>query len=182
MAASTIFDWIKVKKDFLKDETVTLETLAQKYGINYSYLRYIAAKEKWREEREKVQQLANNRLTQKLPETIANIKARQARYGKVLQTTAMRALVGNEQEGIKPITPESFDQITRALNIGISIERKALQMDDKQIHDEIYTKFQQFSFIFNLTKEELQRFIQSALEYANRSTNTPVPSPSAIQG
>jgi hypothetical protein len=52
MANNPSFDWLKIKTEYLATPTTSLELLAQKHGINPSYLRYVASREKWVKQRQ----------------------------------------------------------------------------------------------------------------------------------
>jgi hypothetical protein len=154
-------DFLKIKAEYIKDRNATHKSLAEKYGINASYLSFIASKNHWREERDRIQEKAEEKLSEKLPETIADVKIRHARIGRNLQNTALRALIGDEQKGIKPVLPTGYGESVNAIVKGVTIERQALGMNDKEIQDEVIQKFQAFTFIFHLGDDELQRFIGS---------------------
>lgn len=155
-------DWLKVKTEYLKDGKQSIDDVAKKFGINPSYCRYIASQQKWKDEKDKVQQKANERLTEKLPETIADVKLRHARIGRNLQSTGLTAILGDAAKGIKGIKPASYGEASNAVIKGIMIERVALGLNEKEVQDEVYQKFSQFTFIFSLKKDELLNFIRSA--------------------
>lgn len=156
-------DWLKLKTDYIKDPSASVDSIATKHGVNPSYARYIAGQQKWKDERDRIQQKTSEKLAEKLPESLAEVKLRHARIGRNVQSTAMRALAGDIAQGIKPIQPSSYGEAVGAIVKGVQLERQALGLNDKEVMDEVVAKFQQFTFIFNLGDDELRRFI-SAIE------------------
>ncbi len=155
-------DWLKLKTEYIKDPSLSVDAVAKKHGVNPSYARYIAGQQKWSEQRDKIQHKTSEKLAEKLPETLSEVKLRHARIGRNLQSTAMIAILGSEEKGIKPLRPQNFQDAANALVKGVNIERMALGLNEKEVKDEIYQKFSQFTFIFNLSNDELSNFIKSA--------------------
>ncbi|MBI4029390.1 MAG: hypothetical protein HY376_03415 [Candidatus Blackburnbacteria bacterium] len=123
-----------------------------------------AGKEGWQDLRQKTVQKVDQKLPEKLGESIAEVTARHAQVGKALQAEGIQAIKG----GMKP---QSFKDARLSLLSGIEIERRALDMDEDYVRNEIYQKFQQFSFIFSMNAEELRRFIKTCLRGAGESTD-----------
>ena len=157
------FDWLKVKTDYLTNGSYTLEDVAKKHGINYSYLRFVAGKENWSEDREKIMQKTSDRIAEAIPETLADVKLRHARIGRNLQSTGLIAILGDKDKGLNGIKPTNFGEAVNAIVKGINLERVSLGLNEKEVQDEVYQKFSQFTFIFNLNTDELQNFIRSAI-------------------
>lgn len=153
MGETTKIDWLQAKTDYIKDPTVSLRDLAKKYGVADSVMMQRSADEGWVKQREEVRAKAEQRLSEKLPETIAEVKDRHAKIGKTLQ--------GRGLEVIATRKPETFEEARLSVLAGIKIEREALGLNTDEVQNVIYQKFQQFSFIFNLKPDELQRFIDA---------------------
>lgn len=143
--------WSKALVDYIKDDTSTLADIAAKYGIDYGHLRNVAGQEKWSELREEIKLKSDKRLTEIVTETIADIKIRHANIGKAMQAQGLNAI----KAGVRPMTA---NDVRLYVLTGIRIEREALGLDDPDYKDPNYEKFKQFSFIFNMTEEELERF------------------------
>lgn len=151
-------DWLKIKTDYIKDPTSSLRKIAEKYHVNPSYLMYVAAKEKWKDKKDEVHAKAEQKVSEQLPETIAQIKLRHARIGKNLQAIGLQAFAGEDK-----VKVNSAGEAINAMVKGVNIERQALGLNEKEVQDEVYQKFSQFTFIFNLNGTELQNFIRSAI-------------------
>lgn len=155
------FDWLEVKTYYLTHPTVTMEELATKFGISFGYLRQVAAAEKWTETKREVQADTDKKVMQAVVETIADVKIRHAKIGKNLQNAAIRSMV--DSEGNLTLKAKSLTEAQLALKTGVQIERDALGLNEKEVKDELYQRFQPFMFVLNLGGDELRRFIKSAL-------------------
>lgn len=144
-------DWKRAKIDYLTNEELSLSDIAAKYGIDLGHLYNIAAEEKWKELREEIKAKSEEKLKLIVSETIADIKIRHANIGKTMQAQGLNAI----KAGVRPMTA---NDIRLYVLTGIRIEREALGLDDPDYKDPNYEKFKQFSFIFNMTMEELERF------------------------
>lgn len=159
--AATKIDWLKAKTEYVSDPTLSLKDIAKKYGVSETVTEERASKEKWVELRRTTLEKAGERLGEKLPETIAEINARHARMGRTLQGKGLKVIMSKD--------PETFDDARLSVMSGIRIEREALGISDEQLQDQVYQKFQQFTFIFSLNEDELQRFITAALGAAKEA-------------
>ncbi len=70
MARATI-NWTKVKKDFFLDRLVTLEDIAKKHNISYSWIRKKSMKEKWLKQKKKVRKRAFDKAMKKVEKLTA---------------------------------------------------------------------------------------------------------------
>lgn len=147
-------NWVKARADYIKDSTQTYALLAKKYGVSVDHLTHRAVEEGWTEERRKTTEKAQQKLPEKISESLAQVNARQAGLGKILQHVSA--------ESLKMYKPQSFEDARLGILTGVTIERKALGLDLDEVKNEVYQNFQQFSFIFNLTEDELRRFIKAA--------------------
>lgn len=156
-------DWLKIKTEYLKEQKTSLRDVAAKHKVNPSYLMYVAARDGWKKEKDEAHAKAEQKLSERMPETIAEVKLRHARIGRNLQSSGLIAIIGDERNGLKPLRPKSYGEATLAVTKGVLLERQALGMNEKEVQDEVYQKFSQFTFIFSLSKDELLNFIRSAL-------------------
>ena len=157
MANIPLYDWLKIKTDYFTDRMATLEDIAIKYGVPTKYLHNKAGEEKWREEKDQIWTKAGNKVVQKLPETIAQIKSRHVQIARAMQAKMIEKIKND-----KIVSKSTFSDLKTA----IDIERDALGFNDKKQTDEVYEKFSQFNFIFALKPDELRRFIESAITRA----------------
>lgn len=151
--------WSKALTDYLKDDTLSYADIAKKYGVSKQAVTKRAVKEEWQVLRTRTLLKVDQMLPEKIGESIAEVKARQVYEAKLLQKAALEAL----RAGIKP---ENMREVVHSIVAGIKIERKVLGLDDPNYKDPNWEKFRQFSFIFNMTPEELERFTDAAAERA----------------
>lgn len=64
--AKTKINWNKVKEDYFQDYFTTLEDVAKKHNISYSWIRKKSMKEKWLKQKEKVQKRAFKKAMKKV--------------------------------------------------------------------------------------------------------------------
>lgn len=64
-------DWSKVKKEYLKGNT-SYRKLAEKYGVSFSTLQKVAAKENWAELRKKTEEKAATKIVEALSDKEAD--------------------------------------------------------------------------------------------------------------
>ncbi len=160
------FDWFKIKTEYLTDRTATLRSVADKHGVALAHIGRVAAAGKWREKKVEMQLKVQQKVIEKLPETIAQIKARHIGTARLVQTEMIKLI---ESGNIKS------NSTIADLKSAIDIERDALGLNDKKQTDEIYEKFSQFNFIFSLKPDELRRFVKSALTRSSNASGGPSP-------
>lgn len=114
--------WSKALADYLKDETQSYASIAEKYGVSVQAVKKRASKEGWQDLRQKTIQKVDQKLPDKLGESIAEVTARHAQVGKTLQAEGIQAIKG----GMKP---QSFKDARLSILSGIEIERKALDLE-----------------------------------------------------
>lgn len=127
------YDLHKMKVEFLKGPWRSVgEYLKEKYGEEF-YKRnrrnfYHFYTKGWAKEKHHLQERAMELATQKyLDEMIDDekeVRARQHRIGKLLQSKGIKSL--------KYAFPKTFNEITKLIEIGVNIERKALGLDKKK--------------------------------------------------
>lgn len=148
-------NWSKAVADYLKDETLSYEDIANRYGVSKRAVVKRAVQDRWQELRKETALQVHQKLPEKLGESIADVKARHAKEGKLFQGKGLEAVNSGK-------TPTNFYQALMGIVTGIRLERQALGLDKyKPEDDSLWQKFQQFGYIFKLTPEELERHIQA---------------------
>ena len=122
-------NWLVARNEYVIDESLSYEDIAQKYGVSKSQVVRVADKEQWQELRAKAKQNATEMLPKKVGESIAEVNERHVQTAKILQTKGMVAIIGDEKNGIKPIPITSFDHARKAVDTGVTMERRALGLD-----------------------------------------------------
>lgn len=63
-------DWLKAKKDFLLDYSMSLKDVAERYGFSYSKIKKVSAKREWHKDRKQVQDLISDVLMKEVENNI----------------------------------------------------------------------------------------------------------------
>lgn len=66
-------DWLKAKREFLLDYSMSLKDVANKYGFSYSKIKKVSASREWHKDKKRVQNLISDAL---MIEIENNIKER----------------------------------------------------------------------------------------------------------
>jgi len=147
-------DWLKIRTDYFGNRSLTLFKLAEKYNIPLQVLKNKCAEEKWVDKKKEVWAKAEQKVTEALPESIAQVKIRHVRIARAMQARAIEKIKSD-----KIVSKSTYTDLATA----IEIERDALGLNDKKQSDEQVQKLMQFNFIFSLKPDELRRFIKSAI-------------------
>lgn len=55
-------DWLKAKRDFLLDYSMSLKDVAERYGFSYSKIKKVSASREWHKDKKRVQDLISDIL------------------------------------------------------------------------------------------------------------------------
>lgn len=144
--------WSQALADYLKDETASYAVIAEKHGVSKQAVVKRAVKENWQELRKRTLLEVDQKLPDKISETVAEIRSRHASYGRMLLQKGLQAIQ-------KDVAPDSFRDALALIVNGVKIEKDSLRLDADERNDPNWDLFQKYSFIFSLNKEELQRLI-----------------------
>lgn len=147
-------NWTKAAIDYAKDETLSYDDIANKYSISKRSVVKHAVRDDWQKLRSDVSLKVHQKLPEILSESIAEINARHAQQAKLLQVKGMEIIDSDKR-------PRNYQEALNCIRSGIKIEREALGMNDDAVKDPHWEQFKQFSFIFDLSREELHRFIEA---------------------
>jgi uncharacterized protein YjcR len=59
-------DWLKAKREFLLDYSMSLKDIADKYGFSYSKIKKVSASREWFKDKKRVQNLISDALMKEL--------------------------------------------------------------------------------------------------------------------
>jgi len=155
------YNWIKVKGDYLKSKYNTMEEFAKEQGIPLATItKYATA---WKEERNKLRQealdLARKQVVQRNAEKIGAAIESQLNIAERLKALGIEALNEvDEKTGKKKMKPETMKETLDTLDTSIDIERKALQLDEKNHEININTQ------VNLITQEEIEAFKKNVKE------------------
>lgn len=128
-------NWHKVLTDYISDETVSYQKIADKYGVSKRAVVKQAKKANWQLMRQQTALKVHQKLPEKVGEELAETVVRHVKYAQLLQGIAVKTLVDQKDETgrvIKPgLKPTTFEQARLGLFTGVTIERKALNIDEK---------------------------------------------------
>lgn len=119
-------NWSSALADYLKDQTESYVSIARRHGVSLQAVKKRAGKEGWVDLRQKSIQKVNQELPELIGESVADINARQAQIGRLLQAASLKAI----QE--RNLNPENFMQAVRSIIEGVKIERETFDMKESR--------------------------------------------------
>lgn len=176
--------WDKIRLEYLHENLeaarkegvpqVTLKLMSERYGINYGTLRNKAAEEDWNGQLtimiESQKASVSDRVLTLSFQSELEIRTRQVKFGKKLQSIGMLRIVDMTAEEIAKLTVK--DCLTM-VELGSVMERKAAGMDDKFTPPPVSTiKDTQTQEAVRQATAALQRF-RDRLRLINRDVPTP---------
>ena len=170
---ATTIDWNKAKQVYVKDPTLTLENIAEKYRVSIQAVKKHAASEQWSKSRQNVAEKTTTRTEDKIADQLAEINIRHTDTFKSLQSLLLNNLnilitdIERRKETArvtgKPLTREdiyssqSVKFFSEALRSAIEGERITLGLPINVTKSEMEMKMvDEFS---KYTDEELERIV-----------------------
>lgn len=86
-------NWIKAREDYILDPTISLENIAEKYGVSLTTAKVRSAKEGWVKLRQKTSETLAETLPEKAGEEQANYLARKFKEGKEIADLGRKVLL-----------------------------------------------------------------------------------------
>jgi len=99
-------DWLKAKRDFLLDYSMSLKDVADKYGFSYSKIKKISAGRDWYQDKKQIQKLLSDTLMKEVEFRIKDRLIEEIRKNK--PSLGEKYLKRREQ---------GFKRILRTINI-----------------------------------------------------------------
>ena len=127
--AKTKIDWLKAKMDYLGNPQETYLSIAGRYNVNHQTVKDKALAENWKKSRLDTLQIADKRATERVANKIADVNIRQAGIGVAMQGMAIKAMQEKDPQGNPVIKPKTTDDIRLLALNGVTIERKALNIE-----------------------------------------------------
>src|SRR3989344_5262373 len=84
--------WSQALADYLKDETASYASIADKYGVSKRSVTKRAVQEGWQDLKQKTSLEVTQRLPEIVGESIAEVNTKHAKIGKLLQGLALKAM------------------------------------------------------------------------------------------
>lgn len=127
--AKTKINWLKAKMDYISNPQETYLSIAGRYRVNHQTVKKKALRENWTRARLNTLQMVDKKATEKVGNKIADVNARQAGIGVAIQGMAIKAMQEKNAQGNPVIKPKTTDDIRLLALTGVTIERKALNIE-----------------------------------------------------
>ena|SRR5258706_8055742 len=118
-------NWSKIVAHYITDETLSYQDLAKRHGISIDAIKEHARKDRWVALRQENKQKIHQLLPTLIGETLVQINERHIRVAQMLQQKGLDAI---ENENTKP---NNFRDAKESILSGVSLERKALALDEE---------------------------------------------------
>ncbi len=144
-------NWVRAREDYVIDENITLENIANKYDTNVGYVKQVAAKEKWTTLRREANKYLAKLLPKKAGETQAEYLSRAFQDGKIMSDLGIKIL-SVKKTSIGPMVAKEM-----AVE-GHKIQRSAMGLDNPQtqinIQNNNFISVADFIALMHKRKEE----------------------------
>jgi len=97
---ATNVDWKQVRKEYISDSTVSLATLAKKYGVSERRIETMSSREEWGKHRARIGEKAMIKWEDKLIEEKAQAPMRHLQHFRNLQALASKAIMEMDKRNI----------------------------------------------------------------------------------
>lgn len=97
---ATKIDWNKARKEYVSDPTLSLATLAKKYGVSLVVMKKYSANQGWPAQRQELAEKAMVKWEDKLIEEKANAPIRHLQHFRNLQALASKAIMEMDKRNI----------------------------------------------------------------------------------
>ena len=164
-------DFTEIKREYLTTGK-SLRDLASKYGVSFSYLSEVSAREGWVGQKEIARTKAGQMLVEKTAESLSEINLRHTNIWKVLQGESMRKIQAFREDG-ELIPDDTLKSLAQVLRVAIEGERVAVGLPTQ------ITKAQQTQSVTDeyderikkMDKIELIREVEKTLEQVLMEAN-----------
>lgn len=146
-------DWSTIRREYIRgDDTVTLKTLSDKPGYpTHDALKARSSREDWADLRAEFRHRVDTRTRNLDLETVEEVRLRQAKIGKALQTAAVRGMAH-----LKPEELGAFG-VARLATAGAQLERQARGMEEFTVRVE---DLRSPADLKNLTTDQLMELLE----------------------
>lgn len=129
MTRAKPFDWVALKTEYVLGEQESVASFFEAKHPDISADTFEKKTKGWRDERRIYTAKAAAKAMEKAANKRADMLARQAAAGQLLQTVGLDALVDRETGKVKMV-PDTADSAARIIKAGAEIERDALLAED----------------------------------------------------
>ena len=122
----TPHDWNAIRREYIRgDDALTLKALSDKPGYpSHDALKARSSREDWADLRAEFRHQVNTRMQQLDLETTEEVRIRQAKIGKAMQTAAVRGMAHLKAEELGAFA------VARLATAGAQLERQARGMEE----------------------------------------------------
>lgn len=118
-------DWQAVYAYYISNEKISYVDCAEKFNISINSIKKKGTEKDWVRKKQQILNAALNLIEMRTAEELTKRNAAHAEIGRKLQQKAQKALETGKFD------PKTFDEIRKALETGVKLERQALGMDNK---------------------------------------------------
>jgi len=88
----TKINWLEAYQTYLQDEKLSLNDIADKYGVSHSQVKKVSMNEKWKQTKDKIWENARETAIKKTYGSATELIIRQSEIAKYLQRTGLKGL------------------------------------------------------------------------------------------
>ncbi|WP_027459273.1 hypothetical protein [Deinococcus murrayi] len=146
-------NWSAIRREFIRgDDTVTLKTLSDKPGApSYDAIKARSAREDWADLRAEFRHRVDTKVRALDLETVEEVRVRQAKLGKAMQTLSVRGMAHLKAEEMSPF------EVARLATAGAQLERQARGMEEFTVRLE---DLRSPADLKNLTSDQLLELLE----------------------
>jgi hypothetical protein len=125
-------DWLKAKKYYFQSVDVTLQDVANKFGITRQHVSLVSNREGWKEQRFEILQKADEKMVEAAPDRVSATKEKHFLAAEMMIDLAIESLKEMDQRGKKRIRPKSVFDIQALIQTATNVQRKTLNLEEEK--------------------------------------------------
>jgi hypothetical protein len=125
-------NWIKIKAEYLADPGVSIKDLATKFKTSFDYLRNLAVKEKWKDEKDRIQKNAEKDAIEEVESSVKDLIVRHAKVARFLQAASigpMRTVIEHLKKNPKVLQSTNLVAVSKILQSLTIMASKGLESE-----------------------------------------------------
>ena len=157
-------DFTEIKKEYISTSK-SLRDLASEYGVSFSYLSEVSAREGWVDQKELTRTKAGQIMVEKVAETLSEVNIRHTNIWKLIQGESLKKIQEFREAG-ELVPDETLKSLAQVLKIAIEGERVSLGMPTLGIRSEQTTTIVKDPYeerLRAMTREELLRETEATM-------------------
>ncbi len=118
-------NWASALTKYITDQSVSYQDISNEFGVSKTAVNNRATKENWQKLRAETLSKLEQNLTKKVADEITEAVIQHIEIGKLLVARGLTAIQD------KSLNPDSWDKAKEAIKDGITIQRKAMRLDEQ---------------------------------------------------